>query len=403
MKASAPHPQPLTAREIARVAGVSKRGVLRVLQSVSPAGTVLSHGSPARAWSLADLPDTLRRRIEDKTTAAGCRDAHALATTAPPAWQPPFPLADIHSDEISKAARLRKALARAIGLRGNRGVTSAELEAIGAEDFRREFGFAVTARTIRRLLKRTVDRDAFAENWTRLEIYLDGNPRRVAAPLAARIGAPIASGEFRELHDALAGFKDVARPSFKEREAFWDAAIGHLLAQVNEGAAEKPTRLRLLNWLWNSASPWIAKSREALRVAFGRRLALHLAGKSQADGRHARKGIPTKPPIDAETILDVTGRALFQHGGRLAPAVRAVAAELADREGVELDFIEALCGLEPSRPAALPASQPRLVLTSGAAKTLSPAPDRRALGPVAPIAFPAREAAPTSPLAEAIT
>jgi hypothetical protein len=327
----------LTAAEIARAVGISKRSVLAAMAAVQPRSVKIISGNPADTWPLADLPESLRARLDRAAQLTGCRDvASHLAAPAVP-WQPPVPLSQIAGPAIDKAANLRRALARSLELRDNPGISSRELEAIGVEDYRRIFGYAITDRHFRALLKRTIERDNFAENWNRLEIYLDGNPPRKCAATSPD-GA--AAGDFRELHDLLASFKSATAPTGIEREALWENAIALFEFQTSAGADKKRARRALLDFLWNSA-PWLAKSRHALHVAFQFWCERKRAGEPIKDLRRAKKGIPTAPAIPQKVVDAVVGNALFASGGRISQAVRAVA-DRAEELGIEGTLAETL-------------------------------------------------------------
>ncbi|MDB6124752.1 MAG: hypothetical protein JWQ71_3745 [Pedosphaera sp.] len=334
------NPNLYTAAQLAKAVGISKRTFLASMQGTAQRGIVVVSGNPAPAWAMADLPERYSQEIQKTLSATGNRDAHSFITTAAEPWQLKDPisqrviaLTEIAAEAIDKAAKLRRALARVIELRNNPAIASRELESIGLEDYRREFGYAITDRSFRALLKRTVERDNFAENWNRLEIYLDGNPQRKASAPATPAASAAA---FHELHDLMATFTNAADPSSREREALWLEAVKLLAAQSRAGADEKRTRINLINFLWQAA-PWIAKSKNALRVSFQFKCDRWQENEKREDalkdGREARRGVPTAPPIE-ENHKDATiACALFATGGRVSQANREVMAM-----AVELDI-----------------------------------------------------------------
>jgi hypothetical protein len=168
-----------------------------------------------------------------------------------------------------------------------------------------------------------------------LDIYLDGNPRRAVSAAPAPM---VLVGEFREIQNVMASFKDATDPRPGERAEFWKMVFLTFKEKALAMQGDKTARILLVNFLWNSAGHWIAKSKNALRITFRREMEKGWAGKSHYDGRNARKGIPTKPLITEQEAHECIGLAVFRHGGRLAPAVR----ELAEEMGVEAEFVDLL-------------------------------------------------------------
>ncbi|MDB6068641.1 MAG: hypothetical protein JWR26_4849 [Pedosphaera sp.] len=346
MNTETANPVLYSAAQLAKAAGISKRTLLAELRNTPARGSVIVSGNAALTWSIDDLPERYREAIQKTVEATHSRDAHSFITKAPERWELKDPiskrviaLSEIADEAIHKAATLRQALDRVIQLRNNPAISSRDLEAMGLEDFRREFGYAITDRTFRALLKRTVERDNFCENWNRLEIYLDGNPQRKATT-----PAPLSGLEFQEIHDLMAMFKSATEPSTREREAVWLCALKMFEGQVSAGADAKRTRISLVDYLWKSA-PWLARSKNALRVAFAgkhdRWIESEREEKALRDGREARKGIPTAPPIPQELIDPLVACATFRTGGRVSQAVREVAT-MAQKLCIETSLAELL-------------------------------------------------------------
>ena len=106
------------------------------------------------------------------------KSVEALLASPPPIWRPRYPLSELTEEAIERASMLQRALAPALARLNDVDLTTAEFERLGVEDYRRTFGHSVSTRHWRRLLRRTLDRDGGAENWGRLEIYLDKSPAR---------------------------------------------------------------------------------------------------------------------------------------------------------------------------------------------------------------------------------
>ena len=174
-----------TAARIAVVLGMSKRGVLYALQGIPASGAVAVAGRAVDGWALSALPAALRKRIEKKLAGHVFRDPEHLFAEAQNPKPLPMPLSEIAPDAVEKAAKLKSALAPSLARRNDMALSEGEFERLGLEDYKRVYGFAVSVRHWRRLFKRTVQRDAGAENFDRLELFLDERPARKDAVRAA--------------------------------------------------------------------------------------------------------------------------------------------------------------------------------------------------------------------------
>jgi hypothetical protein len=328
--------------QLARAAGVSKRTLALELKqlSVLPRLPMIVHGNVTDAWAFSDLPEHHRKKIERKSQLHHARNVDGFIAASPEPWAPPMPLSEIADASITNAVKMRRALARALELRNDPGVGSGQLEAAIIEDHRRIFGFAITDRTARALLKRTVERDNFAENWNRLEIYLDGNPQRKVLSMAPQILAD--AEDFLELHSLMATFASAVNPSDSERDRLWIAAFTILKDHTDAGNEAKPMRVRIIDFL-SRCAPWLAKNKNALRVAFNARCDGWMEdGCPPAlamDGRKARKGVPTAAAIPEEYLILVEAHAVLRCGGRLSQACREQAEVLEGTADPELNIM----------------------------------------------------------------
>src|SRR5229473_3098588 len=166
-----------TAAQIATALQRSKRTVLVLLGRTPPTGLKVIHGNEARAWSKDAFPQRIQAALSDVATRKKTT-ADALLAWPPPFWRPRYPLSQLCEEAIERALMLKRTLGPALVRLNDANVTSAEFEQLGLEDYRRVFGRSISARHWRRLLRRTLDRDGGAENWGRLEIYLDESPAR---------------------------------------------------------------------------------------------------------------------------------------------------------------------------------------------------------------------------------
>ena len=337
-----------TAAQIAAALGKSKRAVLAALQSVPVTSQVIVSGNPASAWALAVLPTAMREALRARVKAGGYRDeSHLLTTPAKAAWPPSgFPkLSEIAQSGLDKAIKLQRALARVLALQTDLARPSAELEQIGLEDYRREFGFTITARALRALVKRTLERDGGAENLSRLELYLDERPARKAPlPSAPRPGDEV---EFRELRDVLATFKQAATPTAGELRYLWLRAFELYEDRVAGGKPAKRTQRALVRFLF-AVLPSLACHEAALRKTFKRKLARWQAGERKpealADRRADNSGFHRAPELAAEDRDALIAHAVLNCDGRVSQAWR----ELNRRNALSED----LSGHYQSNPAS---------------------------------------------------
>jgi hypothetical protein len=120
-------------------------------------------------------------------------------------------------DAVARASLLQRALASFLKANVSSQFQSrADFETAGVEEYRRVFGHRVTSRHWRRLLKRTLGRDGGAENWSRLEIYLDESPAR-----RSKAAIPVASVALRPLQDLISSFQNPVAPTDLEKDCLW--------------------------------------------------------------------------------------------------------------------------------------------------------------------------------------
>jgi len=312
-----------TAAQIAAALGKAKRTVLANLSDVAPSGQVIVSGNVASAWNLESLPQRMRDELNTIAKAKHYRDALCLLSSPPQAWKPTLPLAEVAQPSLDKAAKLQRALARVLALQTDLTRTSAELEQIGLDDYRREFGYAITDRALRGLVKRTLDRDGGTDNFNRLELYLDERPARKALlPSKPRPGDEV---EFRELREVLATFKDAAAPTESETQYLWLRAFEIYEAQIEVGKPAKRTQRALVRFLF-AVMPSLAKHEAALKKTFKRKLARWQDGKrsieSIADKRSSESGFHRAPELSAEDHDALIAHAVLKCDGRVSQAWR---------------------------------------------------------------------------------
>lgn len=306
-----------TAAQIAAALGITRQSAQGRLANVEPCGKTIAGGNPAAAWTFTALPETLRNDLLDVAKRRGYRDVSALLAALDKPWQPCVPLNQCAPSAVQKAAQLCRAFAPTIERRKT--ISGAELERLGLEDYRREFGFKITSRHWRRLLDSIVWRDCGMENWARLEVYLGEAPARKAPDeiTAAEI-------EFTALHQLLVGFQNPATPTDEEQRLLWIHALELYESLCAMGKPPKKCKRRIVEFLWRHASA-LAKTLRGLEVQFLRKHRAWLDGGAQAlTDRRTTPSAPvfTLSEADRDTII---WHAVFNCGGRISQAWRELA------------------------------------------------------------------------------
>jgi hypothetical protein len=154
-----------TATQIARAAGISRQAVSRDLSSKRP----------GEAWEFSALPLEWQLEITRRGVKRGFSNGEEFLNKLPEPWICPLPWNKLPGKQQTKAVKLQKALARALGLRDDTNTTAAKAESAGLEDFKAQFGFEISARHWHRLFNRTIERDAGADEWQRRRAARAGN------------------------------------------------------------------------------------------------------------------------------------------------------------------------------------------------------------------------------------
>jgi len=310
-----------TTAEIGIALGLQRQAVRWHLRDTKPSGTRLVKGNETAGWSLADLPLELRRRLDAEALRRGCRGNPEAVLAVPLLNWPPedFPALDkIAEREINLASKLRQALMPSL-LCQRADMPAAEFEARGAADFLSVFGNGISVRHWRRLLKRTLARDAGDENFSRLELYLPDAPALKNQPGKA---VPESAAEFAELADYVCALANPAAPSDIEMRGIWTLAFERYDRLVAQGIKAKRAARRIREFLF-AIAPFLAPSRDALLKAFARRLEKWTAAqadpKALRDGRDGNGSHFDFPQDDLDRLIHC---AVFQYRGDIAPAWR---------------------------------------------------------------------------------
>jgi len=153
------------------------------------------------------------------------------------AWQSPIPAVELHPECIKYAMKLRAAFVLTFANRfQDDTVSAAELAVAGVEDYRKVFGHQISPRHWQRLLDRITTRDAGAENWNRLDLYLSHEDRLRRQPETPR-EVPV---DFANLEDEFNMWANPLKPTFTEEKAIYLAAFNWLETAMQTDA-RKPT------------------------------------------------------------------------------------------------------------------------------------------------------------------
>lgn len=316
-------PQHFTAAQIARALGKTRQVVQPALASVTPSSAQIVNGRTVNAWLISALPGAMQKEIGVAAALRGCRNAEHLLATASEPWKPSLPLSEIAQHCIDKAAKLQRALARVLAAQTESAVLTAETERLGLADYAREFGSVISGRYLRELVTRTLERAGDAQEFSRLELYLDERPAR---KITARPAISLAvQDEFRELLEIVGTFKNPGEPSDTEREYLWLRAFELFEEKTSAGTKAKKTKNALVKFLTRNM-PWLAENANALRVSFNRKYQRWIesdrAALSLADGRKEKSGNHRAPELCKDDRDLLIAHAVLHCGGRVSQAWR---------------------------------------------------------------------------------
>ena len=310
-----------TVAQIASALGRNKRTTAARLAR-SPADSVATvRGQVAPAWSFIALPESLRAELLARVRSQGFRDVAALLASSAAAWQPSQPLAQRPAAAVTKARTLCAALAGTLRRLNDTTISEADFRARGLAEYRAAFGHAISEKQWRRLLDRTLARDGGAEDWQRVEIYLDEAPALHTAVVKSATLSGFA--EHRPLRDLIASFGKPGVLSATETELLWIHTFEQCADMLAAGWTLKKARRSLLDFLHVHA-PALAKNRHALHVTFNRKQARWKAGDGKPaairDGR-AQSNAQRRAVLsddDRKTLLAFAA----QYGGGLSEGWR---------------------------------------------------------------------------------
>lgn len=311
-----------TAGQVAAALRISRRAVYYALSKVDSSGIIIRGESQHKTWSFSALPVSYREQFVTRARQLGFRSADHLLSSTVEEWRPRFALKDISQLHIDKAAKLQRALAWSLDHINDTNYSAADMEAQGLRDYAREYSHSISARHFRNLLERTLRRDGGAENWGRLEIYLDENIAEKRSPsLLEQTRSGIST---HDLQDVIASFKDPVNPSHDEKAWLWSLVFEAYEQHIETGNHAKQVRRILINFLL-AKIPALGKNATALRKQFIRKYSEWTQGGKHADTvkdeRPCKSGHRRAPALTKEDEQILVAHSL-ECGGRLAQAWR---------------------------------------------------------------------------------
>lgn len=290
------------ALQIAKALGISRQAVFQQLAGTPPDCQIVHSGRQVNAWSIESLPGDMKARLEAKAATGHYRSAVALLSEPPRKWTPAIPLRDVAAHHIEKATQLQRALRAALAQINEAGISDEQIESLGLNDYQAAFGFRISAKHFWRLLNRTLDRDGGAGEWDRLDLYLDN---RLSQKIAnATTGAPDSAC----IRAVIAGFRDPAKPTLKEKALLWCHVFEAHEAETAAGRNAGESRRDLVRFL-EQAAPFIAKSQGAIGWAWRRKFQAWAGGgkniKALLDKRPAGSGWKRSPEIGEQDRLTI--------------------------------------------------------------------------------------------------
>lgn len=273
MNANAPCDQYPVSR-YAAILGISPAAVRKLIGSAPKAGTAVVSGNAAALYDWRQIA-RLKARLEQKAAQIGDSVENLFRVSGPrnpgtvtsndvgPVDQrtgKPFPLGDIHPEEITRADQLREVLLPVFDGERQGMLSQGSLHERAVADYETKFGKKCSPRYIRELLARTRRQAGALMQFDRLEVYLPEHPRLLNEPESP---APtVANHEFEGLQQAI---NSVGPDSDLEaRTRIWRFAFSlyeRLVDEVGFSCRAAGTEIRA--FLWDRA-PWLAESRDAL-------------------------------------------------------------------------------------------------------------------------------------------
>jgi hypothetical protein len=310
-----------TANEIALSLGKSKRAVQLALCDTRADGQRTIRGQLADAWSINSLPPRYVEEIERIRVKKRYRTREDVLRDPPKRFLPrdangrEVPLSDVSESCIARALRKMFVLTPAL----QQVCRDGRCDDSALRYYRSEFG-NVSERHFRRLVTRTIKRDAGEERFDDPILYLD----EVVARKRSALSIPHNSAE-RMLLDTVNRVKNPSQPSLNESALTWTVCFEVFERICAEGRPKGKARRRVLHLLAQSGVA-LARSTEALRQNFKRKYQRWLNnGRTFAaleDQRLIKSGNYRAPKLPEPARLKLIGHAVLQCQGNVTKAIR---------------------------------------------------------------------------------
>ncbi len=316
-----------TAAQLSAAAEISRQSVFKHLRDCPPTSQVTRSGRLVNAWAHGDLPEALLDRIKQSAESRGALCLEHQLSHPVEKWEPPIPVTEIRERYLDKASTLKQALRPTLDRLNDPSIARAELERMGLADYRSVFGHSISMRHFRRILKRTLKRDAGAEDWGRIEIYVDDNVSR--KPPETPVQKSCKREDLAGLQSAINAVRDIARPTSTEKALIWVYAFEALEVQILKGSKASRAKRDMVDLLQERV-PFLAKNRKALRRCFDRKYRQWAEGerntKAIEDQRPQMSGYKRVPELTEEDRQKLCARAV-KCGGRETQAWRELMQE----------------------------------------------------------------------------
>ena len=240
-----------------------------------PSGERLIAGNIAKAWAFNALPARLQTELNEQAARRGYRDAEAMLNGSAHPLAEDFarklrecPLAQIRAEFITRALKLRDALAKPLAQQHT--LDNGQLTALGLDEFNRAFGYPISAKHWNRLFDRTVFRDNGMEQFLRVELYLDD--AAFQKPIA-KVAIVARQYDHSSLRESLADLLSKEQLSSDDKEQLWEYAFWHFEKLCADSAEAEATQIKasVIAFLYSAFPRCLAKSLPALRRNFDRR------------------------------------------------------------------------------------------------------------------------------------
>jgi hypothetical protein len=284
-----------TAARLAAVLDCTKRNVLSRLSSVHPHPVIIC-GQQAKGYILSDLPQDMIATLKELQGRYKFRSVEQLiAEGLPNAWQP-VDLKAIHQDELDRAHGLQRAMYRALKM--TTGVVGATAVSVGLDDYSQEFGCRISERHWRRLFDMVISRDAGAEMFDDVRLYVSESPRLKAAGPSA---PSVLDLQLDIINLTLAAIRKASEPTEDEVLEVWHRAFQQAEIIEQAGCTRVAARGTVLDCIRRRGVS-LAKTDKALDKAWKRKYAAWLdGGRTSQALEDARKNNPGREPLEMLT------------------------------------------------------------------------------------------------------